>query len=71
MGHIELARWAHAGLIAPPVLLSGPGWLPAMQMTCSALYCLATEAPIAVAPGDECVMWPIGQRREFTTLRQP
>lgn len=57
MSHIELARWADAVLIAPATAeilsrLAG-GSAPDLLTT----LCLATEAPIAVAPAMNQVMW--------------
>lgn len=57
MGHIELARWADLVLIAPATaeimarLASGSA--PDLLTT----LCLATEAPIAIAPAMNHVMW--------------
>ncbi len=57
MSHIELARWADLVLIAPATaevmarLVSGAA--PDLLST----ICLATEAPIAVAPAMNHVMW--------------
>jgi phosphopantothenoylcysteine decarboxylase/phosphopantothenate--cysteine ligase len=57
MGHIELARWADLVLIAPATaeimarLASGSA--PDLLTT----LCLATEAPIAIAPAMNRVMW--------------
>ena len=57
MSHIELARWADAVLIAPATAeimarLAG-GSAPDLLTT----MCLATEAPIAIAPAMNHVMW--------------
>ncbi len=57
MGHIELARWADAVLIAPAsadflARLAG-GHADDLLAT----LCLATEAPLAVAPAMNHVMW--------------
>ncbi len=57
MSHIELARWADVVLIAPATAeimarLAG-GAAPDLLTT----LCLATEAPIAVAPAMNHVMW--------------
>ena len=57
MGHIELARWADVVLIAPATAeimarLAGGG-APDLLTT----LCLATEAPIAIAPAMNHVMW--------------
>jgi len=57
MSHIELARWADAVLIAPATaevmarIVSGGA--PDLLTT----ICLATEAPIALAPAMNHVMW--------------
>jgi phosphopantothenoylcysteine decarboxylase/phosphopantothenate--cysteine ligase len=57
MSHIELARWADAVLIAPATaevmarIVSGGA--PDLLTT----VCLATEAPIALAPAMNHVMW--------------
>ena len=57
MSHIELARWADLVLIAPATaevmarLVSGAA--PDLLST----VCLATEAPIAIAPAMNHVMW--------------
>ncbi len=57
MSHIELARWADVVLIAPATAeimarLAGGG-APDLLTT----LCLATEAPIALAPAMNRVMW--------------
>jgi len=57
MSHIELARWADLVLIAPATAefmarLAG-GAAPDLLST----LCLATEAPIAIAPAMNRVMW--------------
>lgn len=57
MSHIELARWADVVLIAPATAeimarLAG-GAAPDLLTT----LCLATEAPIAVAPAMNHIMW--------------
>ena len=57
MGHIELARWADHVLIAPATaeIMSrlAAGAAPDLLTT----LCLATEAPIAIAPAMNHVMW--------------
>ena len=57
MGHIELARWADAVLIAP----ASADFLARLSSGRAddllATLCLATEAPIAVAPAMNHVMW--------------
>jgi len=57
MSHIELARWADLVLVAPATAeimarLAGGG-APDLLTT----LCLATEAPIAIAPAMNRVMW--------------
>jgi phosphopantothenoylcysteine decarboxylase/phosphopantothenate--cysteine ligase len=57
MGHIELARWADLVLIAPATaeIMSrlASGAAPDLLTT----LCLATEAPLAIAPAMNRVMW--------------
>ena len=57
MGHIELARWADIVLIAPATaeMLSrlASGAAPDLLTT----VCLATEAPLLIAPAMNRVMW--------------
>ena len=57
MGHIELARWADVVLIAPATaeIISrlAAGAAPDLLTT----LCLATEAPLVIAPAMNHVMW--------------
>ncbi len=57
MGHIELARWADAILIAPASASAlarlANGYADDLLTT----LCLATEAPVAVAPAMNRLMW--------------
>lgn len=57
MGHIELARWADLVLIAPATaeIMSrlASGSAPDLLTT----LCLATEAPVVIAPAMNHVMW--------------
>ncbi|MFV8836225.1 bifunctional phosphopantothenoylcysteine decarboxylase/phosphopantothenate--cysteine ligase CoaBC [Aquisalimonas sp.] len=57
MGHIELARWADAVLIAPAsadlIARLAHGHADDLLTT----LCLATEAPLAIAPAMNRVMW--------------
>src|ERR1700722_11707060 len=57
MGHIELARWAQLVLIAP----ASADFLARLAIGQAddllSTLCLATEAPIAVAPAMNRVMW--------------
>lgn len=57
MGHIELARWADVVLIAPATaeILSRLATGSAGDLL--ATLCLATEAPLVVAPAMNRVMW--------------
>ncbi len=72
MSHIELARWADVVLIAPATaevmarIVSGAA--PDLLTT----ICLATEAPIAVAPAMNHVMWsnPATQENRETLERR-
>jgi phosphopantothenoylcysteine decarboxylase / phosphopantothenate---cysteine ligase len=71
MGHIELARWAEAVLIAP----ASADFLA--RLACGqaddllATLCLATEAPIAVAPAMNHLMWSnAATRANIATLTQ-
>jgi phosphopantothenoylcysteine decarboxylase / phosphopantothenate---cysteine ligase len=57
MGHIELARWAELVLVAPAtadfIARLAHGLAPDLLST----LCLATEAPVLVAPAMNRVMW--------------
>src|SRR5579859_6035072 len=57
MGHIELARWAQLVLVAPAsadfIARLAAGFADDLLST----LCLATEAPIVVAPAMNRVMW--------------
>ncbi|MGH8267100.1 MAG: bifunctional phosphopantothenoylcysteine decarboxylase/phosphopantothenate--cysteine ligase CoaBC [Steroidobacteraceae bacterium] len=57
MGHIELARWADAVLIAPASADFLARLAAGQADDLLATLCLATEAPIAVAPAMNHVMW--------------
>jgi phosphopantothenoylcysteine decarboxylase/phosphopantothenate--cysteine ligase len=71
MGHIELARWAQLVLIAPAsadflARLAG-GHADDLLAT----LCLATEAPVAVAPAMNRIMWAnAATAANVSTLRQ-
>jgi phosphopantothenoylcysteine decarboxylase / phosphopantothenate---cysteine ligase len=70
MGHIELARWAEAVLIAPAsahfVARLAHGEADDLLTT----LCLATGAPIAIAPAMNQQMWRhMAVRRNVQTLR--
>jgi len=57
MGHIELARWADAVLIAPASADFLARLATGQADDLLATLCLATEAPVAVAPAMNHVMW--------------
>ena len=57
MGHIELARWADAVLIAPASADFLARLATGQADDLLATLCLATEAPIAVAPAMNHIMW--------------
>jgi len=57
MGHIELARWAEAVLIAPATADFIARLASGRADDLLATLCLATEAPIAVAPAMNHLMW--------------
>src|SRR6516165_2775201 len=57
MGHIELARWAEVVLIAPATADFLARLAAGQADDLLATLCLATEAPIAVAPAMNHVMW--------------
>ena len=71
MGHIELARWADAVLIAPCsanfIAKLAQGRADDLLST----ICLATEAPLAVAPAMNQAMWKdLATQANCKTLRQ-
>ena len=57
MGHIELARWADVVLVAPASADFMARLAHGMADDLLATVCLATEAPIALAPAMNRVMW--------------
>ncbi|BCX87892.1 phosphopantothenoylcysteine decarboxylase/phosphopantothenate---cysteine ligase [Methylomarinovum tepidoasis] len=71
MGHIELARWAEQVVIAP----ASADFLARLRIGMAddllTTLCLATEAPVAVAPAMNRVMWQHPATREnVAVLRQ-
>ncbi|MEX0732296.1 MAG: bifunctional phosphopantothenoylcysteine decarboxylase/phosphopantothenate--cysteine ligase CoaBC [Aquisalimonadaceae bacterium] len=68
MGHIELARWAEAVLIAPAsadlIARLANGHADDLLST----LCLATDAPLAVAPAMNRLMWAHPATRANTAL---
>ena len=57
MGHIELARWASRVLVAPASADFLARLAHGFADDLLATLCLATEAPVAVAPAMHRVMW--------------
>ncbi len=57
MGHIELARWADIILIAPATANTLARLTAGLADDLLSTLCLATTAPIAVAPAMNSVMW--------------
>ena len=70
MGHIELARWANAVLVAPAsagfIARLATGQADDLLTT----LCLATDAPISIAPAMNRLMWANpATRANIETLR--
>jgi phosphopantothenoylcysteine decarboxylase / phosphopantothenate---cysteine ligase len=63
MGHIELARWAEAVLIAPASADFLARLAAGLADDLLTTLCLATAAPIAVAPAMNHLMWSNGATR--------
>ncbi len=57
MGHLELARWAQRVVIAPASANSLAKLAHGLADDLVSTLCLATEAPLAVAPAMNHVMW--------------
>src|SRR6187397_3124930 len=57
MGHIELARWASRVLVAPASADFMAKLSQGLAGDLLTTLCLATEAPIALAPAMNRVMW--------------
>jgi phosphopantothenoylcysteine decarboxylase / phosphopantothenate---cysteine ligase len=71
MGHIELARWADLVLVAPASADFLARLASGMADDLLSTLCLATEAPIAVAPAMNRVMWAnAATRANVATLQQ-
>lgn len=70
MGHIELARWAEVVLIAPATADFLARLATGQADDLLATLCLATEAPVAVAPAMNHVMWANAATRANTTTLQ-
>ncbi|HEV2268558.1 MAG TPA: bifunctional phosphopantothenoylcysteine decarboxylase/phosphopantothenate--cysteine ligase CoaBC [Steroidobacteraceae bacterium] len=71
MGHIELARWAELVLVAPASADFLARLAGGHANDLLATLCLATEAPIAVAPAMNRIMWAnAATAANVATLRQ-
>jgi phosphopantothenoylcysteine decarboxylase/phosphopantothenate--cysteine ligase len=71
MGHIELARWAELVLIAPASADFLARLATGQANDLLSTLCLATEAPIAVAPAMNHVMWSnVATQANVATLAQ-
>jgi phosphopantothenoylcysteine decarboxylase/phosphopantothenate--cysteine ligase len=71
MGHIELARWATRVLIAPATADTLARLAQGRADDLLSTLCLATEAPIAVAPAMNRVMWGnVATQANVSVLRQ-
>lgn len=57
MGHLELARWAQRVVIAPATANTLAKLAHGLADDLVSTLCLATEAPLAVAPAMNHVMW--------------
>ncbi len=71
MGHIELARWATKILIAPASADVIARLAVGMANDLLTTLCLATDAPIAIAPAMNRLMWAnVATQANMATLRQ-
>ena len=70
MGHIELARWADLLLVAPASADFLARLAAGMADDLLATTCLATTAPIAVAPAMNQQMWASGATAENVATLQ-
>ena len=57
MGHLELARWAQRVVVAPATANTLAKLAHGLADDLVSTLCLATEAPLAVAPAMNHVMW--------------
>lgn len=70
MGHIELARWADLVLIAPGTADFIARLAVGLADDLLSTLCLATQAPIAVAPAMNHVMWANAATRDNVATLQ-
>ena len=57
MGHIELARWAEQVIVAPATANFIAAYAAGLATDLLTTLCLATEAPVSLAPAMNRVMW--------------
>ena len=70
MGHLELARWAQQVVIAPATANTIAKLAHGFADDLVSTLCLATEAPIAIAPAMNHVMWKhAATQANIATLR--
>lgn len=70
MGHLELARWAQLVVIAPATANTIAKLAHGFADDLVSTLCLATEAPIAIAPAMNHVMWKhAATQANITTLQ--
>jgi phosphopantothenoylcysteine decarboxylase/phosphopantothenate--cysteine ligase len=71
MGHIELARWADAILIAPASANCMAKLAQGRADDLLTTLCLASEAPLAIAPSMNRIMWSdVATQANFNVLKQ-
>lgn len=70
MGHIELARWADVILIAPASANTLARLAHGMADDLLTTVCLATEAPVYVAPAMNRLMWSNAATRDNCSVLQ-
>ncbi len=72
MGHIELARWAEAVVVAPATAHLMARLAAGLADDLLATLCLATEAPVVLAPAMNRAMWvhPATQANRRTLQRR-
>jgi len=71
MGHIELARWASVVVVAPATANTIAKLAHGFADDLVSTLCLATEAPIAIAPAMNRVMWAnAATQANVATLRR-
>ena len=71
MGHLELARWAHAIVVAPATANTLARLAHGFADDLVSTLCLASTAPLAVCPAMNHVMWKHpATRQNMATLRE-